>query len=83
MATDDEKEQEKNDTVAFALESTIVLSGMSALCAFARYVGISAEELHGMFDTASDSVDDMIAEAEKDDEAKPNLAVVKDKHDKH
>ena len=40
MATDEEKEDEKHERVATALENMILLQGMGLLCAVGRYIGI-------------------------------------------
>lgn len=82
MATD-EKEDEKHERVATALENMILLQGMGVLCALGRYIGIEAEELHEMFDAVTDAVDAVIDEAENHECEKPKLKVVKDKPDKH
>jgi hypothetical protein len=83
MATDEEKEDEKHERVALALENTIVLQGMGLICAVARYIGIQAEELHDMFNTVSGVVDTVIEEAETHECSKPNLTVVRDKKHEH
>ena len=83
MATDDEKEDEKHERIAMSLENTMVMSGLAVISAFGRYIGISADELHGMFAAVEESLNELIVEAEKDEDEKPNLTVVKDPRRKH
>jgi hypothetical protein len=73
------------ERVAFALENAIVLQGMGLLCAVGRYVGLSMEEMHDMFDAVADSIDSVIEEAENHEceKPKPKLSIVKDKKHKH
>ena len=79
MATDEEKEDEKHERVAFALENTIVLQGMGLVCAIGRYIGLSTEDMHEMFNAVADSIDGVIEEAESHECPRPPLKVVKDK----